>query len=291
MNMVGRDFDILGEGYGFGEGPVWREKTQDLLFCSISTGRVMRWSAAEGVTTFATLPSGGPNALAEGPDGRIYLAQCGGGHSPAQIDFRAPGGVQAVDDAGAVEWITLALIEPNDLCFGPDGWLYVTDPTRPSTRRDARLWRCNIETGEAELLFSVDYFANGIAFDAAGDLFVANSSDGAVIRYPFDDGRLGQPEVAIRMDHNIPDGMAFDLNGNLIIATVSRGEQPGDVQVWAPDGALVECFRVGESKKVTNLVLSEDRTLYVTTGDGKQELIRVPNWPTGPLPLFPFRTA
>jgi len=292
MKRVEREYHVLGTGIGFGEGPVWRSGTQDLVFCSLSTARVLRWSAAEGITTLARLPAGGANGLAEGPDGRLYLAQTGGSHphAPAPLDYRAAGGVQVIDHEGRVEWVTLAPFEPNDLCFGPDGWLYVTDPTRPVKRRDARLWHCNVETGEAQLLTSVDYFANGIAFDAAGDLFVANTSDGTILRYPLRDGQLGEPSVAIRMDHNVPDGIAFDMNGNLLIASVSWTSDPGDVQVWAPDGSPVECFRVGNAKKVTNLAISGDRTLYVTTGDS-EELIRVPNWPAGPLPLFPFRAG
>ena len=168
MKRVEREYHVLGTGIGFGEGPVWRSGTQDLVFCSLSTARVLRWSAAEGITTLARLPAGGANGLAEGPDGRLYLAQTGGSHphAPAPLDCRAAGGVQVIDHAGRVEWVTLAPFEPNDLCFGPDGWIYVTDPTRPVKRRDARLWHCNVETGEVRIVKMVSVNDCGIPINS-----------------------------------------------------------------------------------------------------------------------------
>ncbi len=287
--MAQYEYEILAEGIGFGEGPVWRESQQDLIFASVSTGRVLKWSEDEGITTLVTLPSGGANGLAEGLDGTIYVAQCGG-HSPAQRDPRAPGGVQAVRTDGSVDWVSLQQVASNDLCLGPDGYLYVTDPTRPPNRNDGRLWRVDPETGDALLLLSVVYFINGIGFDLNNDLYVSSSNDRRLIRFPFSDGGvLGQPEIAVQMSHNHPDGFAFDTDNNITIAAFSREEgTPGDVQLWTPDGEFIESFEVGHSLKVTNVALTVEAVLYITVGDG-QKVIRVPGRPAPGIRLHPFR--
>ena len=86
--------------------------------------------------------------------------------------------VKRVKRDGSVSWLTQDPIAPNDLCFGPDGWLYVTDPTRDfDPRTDGRLFRVNIETGECQLICTVDYYPNGIGFGPDDALYVANCRD------------------------------------------------------------------------------------------------------------------
>lgn len=280
-------YDILTNGAGFIEGPVWREETRDVVFCSITTGRVMRWSEGDGLSVYCDLPTGAPNGLTADADGSVYVAQCGG-NWPAPIDVRAPGGVQRVTPDGELEWVTLHPVSPNDLCFGPDGWLYVTDPTRP-LRDDGRVWRIDVESGASELILSLPGFVNGIGFDANDDLYVSSTNDRSILRFPFEgDGVVGPPEVALTLEHNHPDGFAFDQDNNLTIAAVSHDDRPGDVQMWSLKGELLECFSFGEVRKITNLTLTPDATLYITASDDGQ-LLRVGDRPSAALPLHPFR--
>ena len=165
----------VATGVGFAEGPTILENG-DVVVTSIDQGRIYRLPR-HGAAEVLAVAGGGPNGSTEGSDGRIYVSQ-NGGTKPAHNWPGICGGIQAVQPNGEVAWITQDTVSPNDLCFGPDGLLYVTDPTRRAARDDGRLWRCDVGSGEAELLASVNYYPNGIGFgidDAA--LFVASTGE------------------------------------------------------------------------------------------------------------------
>jgi glucose/arabinose dehydrogenase len=88
-----------------------------------------------------------------------------------------------------------------------------------------------------------------MTFDGAGNLLVAAQDDGAVYRFPFADGDLGQPEKLIT-----------GLN------------QPSNVALFTTNGA--EYLYVGETQQI-------DRYRYDPSGPvGRQEVV-IPNLPTG----------
>lgn len=164
----------------------------------------------------------------------------------------------------------------------------MTDPTR-STIDDGRLWRCDPSSGEAELLASVPFFPNGIAFGPEDDgLYVASTCDRRILRFPISASGLGHGEIVIEMDYGYPDGICFDDRGDLVIAAVGRADGPGEVQTWTVDGRLVDRFRPGPSAYYTNVALSRDRQLIITDSDGGRVLV-VEDWPRPGLALHPFR--
>lgn len=285
---------VIGEGLGFTEGPVFLQ-SGEIVVVSIDQGRLYRLTET-GPRVFAE-PGGGPNGAAEGPDGSVYVAQNGGKWNAAvrkaAVRKAAPdltGGVQVVSPDGAVRWLTRDPIAPNDLCFGPDGFLYVTDPTRRPSRDDGRLWRCHPETAEAELLVSVHWYPNGIGFGLEDDaLYVASTQEQQIKRFPLVAGRLGAPEVAIQMTTGHPDGFAFDADGNLIVCAVSWSDAPGEIQTWSPGGKLLDVLRPGPGRRYTNAALSAGRVLAVTDSEGGRVLALDP-WPRAGLMLHPFRT-
>jgi gluconolactonase len=284
---------ILATDVGYAEGPVVTT-TGDVLFTSIDRGLIYR-IVGDHAEVFAET-SGGPNGATEGPGGNIYVAQ-NGGSTPAHRTPEITGGVQVVRPGGKVDYVTRDLITPNDLCFGPDGYLYVTDPTRgaspvgPTQRRDdGRLWRCDVVTGETELLVSVGWYPNGIGFGIEDDaLYVALTSfhdgDSKVMRFPIEgEGRLGTPEVFISGDFGRYDGFAFDIDGNLILSAI--GSEFGLVQIYDREGKHLDDYKPGPSK-YSNVALTEDRILYLTDSNGR--FLAVDPWPTAGLRLHPFR--
>src|SRR5687767_8357318 len=135
-------FEVLASGLGFTEGPVFRQ-SGDIAVVSMGRGQVC--FLGEGESTWADT-GGGPNGLAEAADGSLYVAQ-NGGRGRAFPRPTATGGVQVVRPDRSVSYVTSDPISPNDLCFGPDGLLYVTDPTRRAPRRDdGRIWRVDPES-------------------------------------------------------------------------------------------------------------------------------------------------
>jgi gluconolactonase len=291
--LVSSTHVVAGHDLGFTEGPVVLS-SGCIAVVSASAGQVLRQDRSGGPFEVAATTGGGPNGLAEGADGTLFVAQCGAhvaraGYWPPSLDPRTPGGIQQIGSDGEPTWVSLHPVSPNDLCFGPDGFLYLTDPTRPGARNDARLWRCDPTTGESELLASVPYYANGIAFGREDDaLYVASSNDARILRYPLGGSGLGPPEVFVQLERNLPDGFAFDSAGNVLVAAASLTDAPGEVQVWSPDGAFLDAVSFAPARLTTNVALSADRRLVVTLSDVGQ-VVTVNDWPEPGLPLHPFR--
>jgi gluconolactonase len=283
------DFQLFADDLGWTEGPVVRHETGEVLVVSIDRGHLYQSDGSS--SQFVAVTGGGPNGATEGADGSIYIAQDGGRSDRSMRTPGVSGGVQVMHRDGRVDTLTSDLISPNDLCFGPDGQLYVTDPTRPRSRNDGRLWRVDPVTGASHLITSLDWYPNGIGFGPEPDvLYVADSKAARIVRFPFQDGgRLGEPETFAEMRDGRPDGFCFDAEGNLIVAVVGHAEgDRGSVAVHDRSGALVEQVSPGPHQKYTNVALDERRRLFVTDSEGGAILL-VADWPTQGLPLFPFR--
>jgi len=279
---------VVANDVGFTEGPVITQ-AGETVFTSIDRGVV--YVSRDGVTKVLSETGGGPNGATEGRDGQIYIAQNGGTH-PARPWPGICGGVQVISPSGEWSWLTQDPVSPNDLCFGPDGLLWLTDPTRRRPERDdGRLWRCDPETGFSELLVSLPWYPNGIGFGLESDcVYVAHTRDGQIIRFPIDaSSRLGPPEVFIQLDHGVPDGFAFDVENNLTVAAVGAEGEPGDIQTYDREGKLVDVFDGAFSQKCTNVAIGSGR-LIVTDADAGT-VIEVADWPTEGLPLHPHREA
>jgi len=190
-------------------------------------------ASTPGPTTVYAETNGGANGATEGLDGKIYVAQNGGRTAPTGPLWGpgSVGGIQVADHSGSVRWVTRDPIAPNDLCFGPDGLLYVTDPTRSLDIDDGRIWRIDTETGVSELLMSVPWYPNGIAFGPDGALYIASFRTASIERYQLQNGKLVGRETVIQMTEGHPDGMAFDERGYLVIGAIStEGTRAGPRQ-------------------------------------------------------------
>jgi gluconolactonase len=281
------DTRVLASGVGFTEGPVITQ-FDAVVFTSIDQGCVYRTRGDE--TTVLAVTGGGPNGAAEGAGGLFFISQ-NGGRQPAHRWPYVTGGVQIVHPGGRVDWLTQDLVSPSDICLGPDGCLYVTDPTRRAARDDGRLWRCDSLTGEAELLASVPWYPNGIGFGREDDaVYVASTGQRRIWRFPLDHGRVGKPEMFIQMARGLPDGFAFDIAANMVIAAVGTEGNPGEVQTYDRDGHFLDRFAPGTSIKYTNVALSAAQKLIITDAD-KGHVLEVSGWPYAGLALHPFRAS
>jgi gluconolactonase len=274
-------------GVGNTEGPV---HLQDggLAFVSMSHGCVYRIDERSGHATVVAEVGGSPNGLVEGSHGDLFVAQNGGYPLRAPED-RVPGGVQVVRTDGSVEWLfSQGMVAPNDLAFGPDGRLYVTDPTR-GRRDDGRIWRCDLDSGEVVLLASLAWYPNGIGFAPDdGVVFVADTGGRRIVRFNLDD-QLRDPVTVIRIPGETePDGFTFDQEENLIVACTHPRKGRGELQLWAPDGELLQVVVRADGPFLTNVALSPSRELAFTIASAG-EVCWIDDWPTTGLPLHPFR--
>jgi len=303
--------NVIATGLGFLEGPVICQDGS-LVVTSLDLGQVFRITLHEvthgtrgeisrdgpvydppsqhpaGVARVLATTGGGANGATEGPNGNIYVTQ-NGGTWPAINAVRSAPGVQVIEPDGAVNIFGTEMQSPNDLCFGPDGYLYVTDPARKPERDYGRIWRCDIRTRECETLIVCDWYPNGIGFSSDPHwIYVADSRGDRIVRFPLSDIRPATLETAIQLNHGKPDGFAFDAHGDLVIACPDLGPQGGDIQVYRGN-TLQRALKPGTSKYYTNLAISADGWLYLCDADRGQVLAE--RWGCAGLPLYPFRSS
>jgi gluconolactonase len=279
---------VLATGLGFPEGPVWLGPRR-VAFTQIRGQCISLWDGSR-VTTVART-GGGANGATLGADGALYVCNNGG----VSLDHggkwmaspQLAGRIQRVTLDGGVTDVATKLPgdppnRPNDLCFGPDGLLYFTDPHNweelPEVK-PGRVCRTTLD-GKVELLATVPLFPNGIAFGVDDRLYVAQSMTQKILVMD------SVPEPAIRefatLPKGFPDGFCFDRTGRLYCA----GSLGDDVVVFEPDGAVAEVIETGAGTEPTNCCLG-DGVLYVTlSGTGQLATLPIS---AEPLPLYPAR--
>lgn len=253
------------------------------LVTEMGRGRITQILATGARTT--VMASSRPNGLAVDADGGLWIAE--------SID-RA---LLHRDSLGVLETVSVGVDDtpflwPNDLCFGPDGWLYMTDSgievgvfeTDPTTTMvDGRLFRVDPRSGATELLDRRLGFANGIAFGPDGWLYVAETLTGEVSRYPFEAGRIGgrsrfatvvPAHESTRSPLVGPDGLAFDASGNLLVAVLGRG----DITVVDRHGHVTSRVRVPGTFP-TNVAFGQPGTRSVAVSEGSRGELLILPWP------------
>lgn len=257
------NFDVLAEGLGFVEGPV-ALPDGSLAVTSISHAAVYVFSNSGERSLIST--GGGPNGMAAGSEGSLYIAQNGGlyGGAPG-----SPPGIQRIFGDAVEQLVSLEDgAAPNDLCFGPDAWLYVTDTHGAwdgvGSPPIGQLLACRPDGSDLRLLFEGFEFMNGLAFDPTGQyLYVAETGRGRIWRFPWADGpSLGEPVELCRLPSGNPDGIAVDSTGSLWVAATTDAS----VQVFDAEGRFTERHHTGPGSVPTNCCfgIADPSVLYVT---------------------------
>jgi gluconolactonase len=254
---------LLADALGWPEGPT---VLPDGRVCFVESFRsqVSVWSEGGGVNRFA-YTAGGPNSCVLGAAGELYVCQNGGTVGPWRAEEMVEPSIQRIAGEGAKAEIIATSIGgvklngPNDLVFGPDGRLYITDPGtyRPADPEPSYIFELRSD-GSGRLLAELDppSYPNGIAVAPDGSVVWAESYTGMVRRLvPGTDvvedvGRLpGENPVA--------DGLAVAADGRLFVTSVNGG----GIDVLLPDGTHDRFIEVGSIP--TNCVFAGG-SLFVT---------------------------
>jgi gluconolactonase len=254
------------------EGPLWTVDGR-LLVTSVNRGLVWEVPLDGRATTLAFETGGTPEALVQDIDGHIWVTQAQG---PSHRAPHEPPSIQKWDCAtGVVTRVTgLGLDAPNDLCVGPDGRIWFTDPAGPPFvphGPPGRVLALDRLTGSVETLQTGLRFPNGLALGVGGDrLFVAETNAQRVVVMSWDGHRLGDPAPFAALPVGSPDGMAFDAAGYLHVAA------PDADRIWviAPNGHVDEEIELGPSFP-TNLAFAgpDLSELAVTVAKGGRVLM------------------
>jgi sugar lactone lactonase YvrE len=187
--------------------------------------------------------------------------------------------VVRVDPAtGEVETYTkgapgLPIDDPNSPVFAGDGTMYVTGSENPAIFRVAPGGETSVWTT------AVGGYPNGVTLTPSGDAVVVAQSHpddfdgGRVWRVPIEpDGSSGEPVVMAELFHTVPDGVAYDIEGNCYVAHYT----PDRIDRIRPDGTVetvVEDWEAVHLNAPTNIAFcGTDLELVVVACVGEEFL-------------------
>ena len=257
------------------EGPVLlSDGSWALVEMHADRGWVLHLSA-DGRRSEVVARTGRPNGLAVDKHGMLWVAESV--NPPALLRTNLAGKIETILTGCNGE----PFLFPNDLAFGPDGALYMTDsgvrhgdwgPLTPDersrTQADGRLFRIDLTDLSVTKLDSGLAFANGIAFGPDDAIYVSTTVDGKVWRYEWNGGEVGgREEFGNLLDpakegaFRGGDGMAFGQDGNLYAAVVGQG----DVTVLDKNGEVVKRIQLA-GPAPTNVAFGPngEQKIYVT---------------------------
>jgi gluconolactonase len=289
---------VFATGLRFPEGPVWLSDGSVALV-EIERGTISV-VAPDGAVRVLAKPGGGPNGLAVGPDGALYVCNNGGFtwletegvlRPTLQPDDYSGGRIERVDvGTGEVRKLYDAcgghkLRGPNDIVFDTQGGFYFTDlgKTRARDRDWGGVYYARADgSAIVELAYPV-LTPNGIGLSPDGKtVYVAETETGRL--WAFD---LEAPGIARKQPHPSPhggrficglggfqrfDSLAVEANGNICVATLVTGA----VTTIAPDGGIIDQVTFPD-RHTTNICFGgpDLRTAYVTLS-GIGQVVEVP---------------
>jgi gluconolactonase len=267
--------DVIADGLGFTEGPVWLPDDRVAL-TSISHGCVYivdpRDGALERIDT-----GGGPNGLACSADGTLYVAQNGGAWGASGT---AEPGVQVITGSH-VYYLVEGLGVPNDLTFGPDGRLWITDTraqfdvSTPDAGLPGHVYATDVGSGDTRVVIDDGpVFINGLGFDRDGSrLLVTATLSSQLLSYVIaPDGALSAPEIVHTFDDGWPDGMTVSAHGDYWVA-LTAADRIDVVDTW---GRRVGEIGLPAGSLPTNVCIGGRRydELFVTAAHS-ESLLRI----------------
>jgi sugar lactone lactonase YvrE len=214
--VAGPRLRAVVRGLDHPEGVAW-DPDAEVLYAGGEAGQVYRATLDGALETLATVPGGLMLGIALDAAGRAYVCDAGNGR------------VQRVDPDGRVEPYGPALGFPNSPAFAPDGSLYVSD-SGGWDGFDGGIVRIDPDGAAERLELPPLAFANGLAIRGE-HLYTVESQRPGVVRIPL---AGGPPEPVVELERCVPDGLAFDRDGGLLISCW----QPNRVYRLGPDGAL-----------------------------------------------------
>jgi gluconolactonase len=242
----------LATGTVWAEGPVYFPNGDYLLWSDIPNNRMMRWSAAEGMTVFRD-PANYTNGNSRDNQGRQVTCSHG---DRAVLRTEPDGSITTLVD----RYQGKRLNSPNDLVVKSDDTIWFTDPTygiksgregrqSPSEIGAQYVYRLDPASGDLTVVADDFEMPNGIAFSPDESvLYIADTGaterpDGPRHIRAFDvvEGRrLANGRLFATCPNGLFDGFRVDIHGN-IFTSAEDG-----IHVYAPGGEHLGLIRIPE---------------------------------------------
>lgn len=228
-----------------------------LLYAGGEAGQIYRIDPASGTHTQYADTGGFLLGVTLDGDGNLYGCDVG----RKEVVRVAPDGkvTSCARGAGGHD-----LINPNYGVFDSRGNLYFSDSCdyfEPS----GRLYAVRPD-GTTEVFHPGPLaFPNGLAIDPGQrHLYVVQSTCSNVVRLPLSGG-ASEPEVHVKLPDCVPDGLAFAVDGTLLVSCY----RPDRIWLVAPDGTpqvLMDDPGGELLNQPTNIVIHDGRVYYANLG-------------------------
>lgn len=287
---------ILAEGLRFPEGPV-ACADGSVVLVEIERRTITR-VAADGTVSVVAEMDGGPNGLAVGPDGALYVCNNGGflfqemdglnKVKPGVPEGYAGGSIERLDPVTGARTVLYTqcgehrLIGPNDIVFDRHGGFYFTDFGKlyPRFRMNGGLYYA---LADGSRIVEVAYplvMANGVGLSPDGaTVYVAETESGRLWAFDLTEPGVAPPHSGLaahggRLVCGLPghqrlDSLAVDDAGNIHVATLSTGA----ISVVSPDGVLLEQIMTGDPMTTNVCFGGPDRRTAYATLSGRGQLV------------------
>jgi len=248
------------DGLNFPEGPAY-DGVSSIYLSNCYGGWITKYSDAKADTFViknnSRINIDKTNGLAYGKDGYLYACEYGYGQI-LRIDQNKNVEVYANGYDGT------KFNRPNDLVIDANGNIYFTDPkSYDKNILDGRIFFINAKTKQIKLVADSLAFPNGINISPIdGKLYVGESAKQKIVRFNITDGcGLADKEDFVFLPGGDPDGIEFDVDGNLYVAHFGGKA----VYIFSPEGKQIQKIETPGSKP-TNLEFGDSnyKTLYLT---------------------------
>lgn len=239
-----------------GEGPVWDERSGQLLWIDIVSHRLFRTALATGRTDSLCLPH---------PIG-VVVPRVSGGYMAALED-----GFWSLDDEGRAERVAAVEADDpgtrfNDGACDPQGRFWAGTMAWDGSAAQGSLYRLDPDGRVTRVLESVG-ISNGLGWSPDGTvMYYSDSLTGRVDAFDFDkpDGGLSRRRTFIVLPpgSGVPDGLCVDEEGAVWLATWGGW----CVRRYLPDGSLDAILPLPVAQVSSCAFGGSDlRLLFVTT--------------------------
>jgi len=269
------EWQLVGSGFDFPEGPTWHSK--GTLYVSNCYGDWIAKITNDGVDTLVFKTDStfkNTNGLFVTNNEEIYACDFGLGKI---LKITSEGKVTSLLSGFEGSKFN----RPNDLIVLNNNNLYFTDPkSYGKDKLDGRLFFYHSSENKLYLAADSLAFPNGLAISPIDQKFyVCESAKSQIVRFEIlADGMLGNKQKFVVLPGGDPDGIDFDINGNLYVAPFG----PGPVFVISPGAAIIEKIKT-PGLKPSNIEFggSDLKTLYLTedeTNSVYKIRVRVPGY-------------
>jgi gluconolactonase len=244
------------------EGVAWGPDGK--VYAGGEAGQVYRFGIGDPIAETFAVTGGFVLAMAHDASGNVYACDLG----RKEVVKVTPGGVVSTYSNGTTDQ---PMRVPNYPVFDADGNLYVSD-SGAWGERNGFIWK--IRPGGQAQIWSreANGFTNGMCLGPDGrSLYVVESTPPLISKIPFNnDGSAGARSVVVELPRNVPDGVAFDIAGNLYISLYI----PNIIYRFGTDGKLTTLYDDWEQLiliQPTNIAFggSDLKTLFIASLGGR----------------------